>query len=276
MNRWLDNILGIGLAAILAVTGMVLLLPTLMTIIASFDARRFIGSFPPESLSLRWYYEFFQSSYYMTALYYSLLIAVLTALLSSTIGFLAAVGLHYAPRRLANPLSAIFLAPLIVPGVVLGFGTLFLFAKMGFTWTFGKILAAHVLITMPYTIRTALTGIDGIKQSMIEAAFSLGATDIQVIRRILLPIAASSIATGFLFAFAFSMDDVAVTIFLTGTDVYTLPIAMLSNMKSDFNLSIAAASTFMVLIVLVMLFVLEAAVGIDRIVGRGIYGRAGS
>jgi putative spermidine/putrescine transport system permease protein len=106
---------------------------------------------------------------------------------------------------------------------------------------------------------------------MVESALSLGATDFRVIQKILFPIAGSSIATGALFAFVFSMDDVAVTIFLTGTDIYTLPIAMVSNMKSDFNLSIAAASTFIVFMTLVMLFVLEIFVGIDRMVGRGIY-----
>lgn len=271
MKRYLDNTNWLILIVSLSLFGAVVILPVLITIVSSFDSRRFVGSFPPEDLSLRWYREFFFSSYYMRGLYYSVLIATLTAILSSAIGFLAAVAISYSPRRVSGTASSLFLAPLIVPGVVLGFGLLFFFSKIGISWSFWKILIAHVIITLPYTIRTSLAGIHGVRQSMIESALSLGATDFRVIRQILLPIAGSSVATGALFAFSFSMDDVAVTIFLTGTDVYTLPIAMISNMKSDFNLSIAAASTFIVLMTLVMLFILEMLVGIDRVVGRGIY-----
>lgn len=271
MKRAMDNFCGILLVSCLLLFGAVVIFPVLVTIVSSFDARRFVGTFPPENFSLRWYKEFFLSSYYMRGLYYSLVIATSTALLSSAIGFLAAVGLSYSSRKVAGAAASLFVAPLIVPGVVLGFGMLFFFSRLGISWAFWRILAAHVIITLPYTIRTALAGIHGVRRSMVESALSLGATDLRVIQKILLPIAGSSVATGALFAFVFSMDDVAVTIFLTGTDIYTLPIAMVSNMKSDFNLSIAAASTFIVFMTLVMLFVLEMVVGIDRMVGRGIY-----
>lgn len=272
MRRMTDNVFATVLAVTLFVSGIVLILPVVLTIISSFDARGFVGSFPPEKLSLRWYRAFFESSYYMNALFYSLVIGLGTAVISSGLGFFTAVGIYYAPERVSKPLSVFFLAPLIIPGVVIGFALLFFFIRIHFPWSFAKILLAHVLITLPYTIRSALAGIDGIKQSIIESGSSLGATELGVILKVILPIAASSVATGAMFAFAFSLDDVAVTIFLTGVDVYTLPIAMVSNMKSDFNLSIAAASTFLIAITLGLVALLEYFVGVDKIVGRGIYG----
>ena len=162
------------------------------------------------------------------------------------------------------------LSPLVVPGVVLGFGLLLLFSYAGVTNGFTRLLCGHVIITMPYTIRTTLAGLVGIKKSYIEAAVILGATERQAFFDIVLPLARTGIVAGAIFAFAFSLDDVAVSVFLADTGHMTLPVALISLMRASFDMSIAAVAV-LVLLFTVVLVVLDRAVGMDRIIGQGIY-----
>ncbi len=86
-----------------------------------------------------------------------------------------------------------------------------------------------------------------------------------------LPLARTSIISGAIFAFAVSMDDVAVSIMLTDATTYTLPVALISSMRANFDLTIAAASVMLMLITLALILVLEKTVGLNRIVGQGVF-----
>nr|WP_277425205.1 ABC transporter permease subunit [Pseudohalocynthiibacter aestuariivivens] len=148
---------------------------------------------------------------------------------------------------------------------------LFFFSRIGVESSAIKIILAHVLITLPYTIRTNVASMAGIGETMVEASLSLGAREGQTLRRIVLPLGRTGIATGFIFAFAFSMDDIAVTIFLTSPTVYTLPAALIANMKANFDLTIAAASVFLAGVALLVIIILDRIVGVETVMGQGIY-----
>ena len=112
----------------------------------------------------------------------------------------------------------------------------------------------------------------GIKTSLIEAAIILGATERQAFWDITLPLARTGIVTGAIFAFAFSLDDVAISMFLTDPHTYTLPVAMVSAMRAQFNMTISAAAVLMMIISAGLLLLMGRAVGFDRIIGKGVYG----
>src|SRR5579871_333421 len=105
--------------------------PVLIAISMSLDARDYLGQFPPTALSLKWYARFFGEPYYLHGLATSLTVAGTSAVLASAIGIAAAVGIEQAPRAWRDRLTSVFLAPLVVPGVVIGFALLLFYARAG-------------------------------------------------------------------------------------------------------------------------------------------------
>jgi len=271
MKRFMDN-LGSALSLTVVVLLLIfLLLPIVVSVAMSFDARPYMAPFPPHELSLRWYEKFITTDYYIRGLKTSIILAIFSAVFSTAIGVSAALFLNEANIKRKELLSSFFLSPMIVPGVVIGFSLLLFFSFLGIYDGFVRLILGHVLITVPYTIRTTLAGLVGIPKSITEAALSLGANERQAFWKVTFPLAKTGIVMGAIFAFIFSFDDVAVSMFLMDPKAYTLPVALVSNMRSEFDLTIAAAAVLLVASTAVLIFALDRTIGLDRIVGQGVY-----
>jgi putative spermidine/putrescine transport system permease protein len=170
-----------------------------------------------------------------------------------------------------DALTSLFLSPLVVPPVVTGFALLLFLAQIGVINGFARLLCGHMIITIPYTIRATLAGLAGIDRSFTEAALTLGATERQAFWEVTFPLARTGVVSGAIFAFAVSMDDVSVSIMLTDAKTYTLPIALISSMRANFDLSIAAASVMLMLLTLALMLILDRAVGLNRVIGQGVF-----
>ena len=153
-QRVADDVARAIVVGVIVFSMLLLLLPLALTVSMSFDARDYLGVFPPPALSTRWYAKFFSDPYLLNGLKTSLQLAALTAVAATALGLSAAVALERLPRRYSQTLMAVFLSPLVVPGVVLGFALLIFYARVGVENTFLRLLAGHVLITFPYAIRT--------------------------------------------------------------------------------------------------------------------------
>lgn len=271
MKRLFDDI-GIGLFVAAIVLAVIFLLAPLgMAALMSFDSRTFLGPFPPPGLSLDWYGKFFSNEFYLEGLKTSLMLAVAAAAVSTVSGVAAAIVLDRYGFPGKDALLAFFLSPLMVPGVVIGFSLLLFFALLGVFDGFARLLGGHIIITLPYTIRTTLAGLVGINRSLTEAALSLGANERQAFWEITFPLGRTGMVAGAVFAFAFSMDDVAASIFLTDPKAVTLPVAMVSMMRSTFDLSIAAGAVMLVALTVLLILALDRMVGLNRLVGQGMY-----
>ena len=271
MRRRLDDATFALIAAFVGAALAYLVIPIAVAVAMSFDARTFLGPFPPVEFSARWYVRFFTDTYMLKAIRTSIVIAILATAVSTVSGVAAALVLDRYRFRGHDVLASLFLAPLVVPAVVIGFSLLLLFSILGIYDGFVRLLGAHILITIPYTIRTTLAALVGIRKSVVEAALSLGANERQAFWSVTFPLARTGIVAGGVFAFAFSLDDVAVSLFLTDPTTYTLPVAMISMMRASFDLRIAAAAVLLVAFTVVLIFVLDRLVGLERIVGQGIY-----
>lgn len=271
MKRIADDLSLIVLVTLVGLALALLLVPMLVSVVMSFDGRSFMGAFPPPEYSLRWYERFFSNNFYLRGLKTSMILAILATLISTAIGVCAAIFLDRYHFRGKDALSSFFFSPLIVPAVVIGFALLMFFSMIGLYDGFSRLLGGHVIVTVPYTIRATLASLVGIRKTMIEAALSLGANERQAFWNITFPLAKTGIMAGAVFAFALSIDDVAVSLFLADPSTYTLPVALISMMRANFDLTIAAASVVLVALTLVLILVLDRAVGLDRIVGHGIY-----
>jgi putative spermidine/putrescine transport system permease protein len=265
-----DGLRLLGLAVIVVVIGF-LVVPILVTVVMAFDARPYLGPLPPPAYSLRWFRQFFADDYYLRGLATSAELAAASVAITVAAGVATAVALDRMPARGREALTSLFLSPLIVPPVVTGLALLLFLSRLGLVDGFLRLLCGHVIITVPYTIRATLAGIAGIDRSLSEAALNLGANERRAFRDITLPLARTGIVSGALFAFAVSLDDVSVSIMLTDAHTYTLPIALISSMRADFNLTIAAASVMLMLLTLALILVLDRFVGVNRAIGQGVF-----
>ena len=271
LRRRLDDaVIGCYAVVLIAFT-LFLLAPLLMAVVMSFDQRNFLGRFPPPGLSLRWYEAFFSDDMFLAGLRTSIVVALLTAVLATACGTAAALFLDFYRFRGRDALIALFLSPLVVPHVVLGFALLMLLTALGIEDALLRLVIGHVIVTLPYTIRTVLASLAGIKPSLVEAAMSLGATERRAVFDVVLPLARTGIVAGGVMALALSMDEVTMSLFLVDPYDYTLQTALFSTMRDSFNLTIAAATVLLMVISTVAIVLLDRLVGLDRLIGRGMY-----
>lgn len=248
-----------------------LVLPLLVTTFMAFDARTYLGPMPPPALSTHWFTKLFAQDEIVASLWTSLLIASLTTLIAATVGTAAAVGLHRGSFPGSSMLQAAFLSPLVVPPVVIGFGLLLFLSQIGIVTGFVRLLIGHVIIAVPYAIRASLASLTGFDKRLSEAALVLGATERQAFWSVTLPLIRTGIITGAIFSFAISMDDVSVSLFLSDPAATTLPVTLVSNMRASFDLTIAAAAVLLMAVTLLLILVLDRAVGFDRVLGQGLF-----
>ncbi len=270
-GRGLDN--GFRLLGLLMIGVIVcfLLTPIAVTVTMAFDARAYLGPLPPPALSFRWFEQFFSDDYFLRGLSTSIQLAVASVSVSLCVGVATAFALDRASFLGKEALISLFLSPLIVPPVVTGFALLLFLSHMGLVYGFARLFCGHIIITVPYTIRATLASVAGIDRSLTEAALILGATDRRAFWDVTFPLARTGIVSGAIFAFAVSMDDVAVSIMLTDAKTYTLPIALISSMRANFDLSIAAASVMLMLVTLALILILDKFVGLNRVIGQGVF-----
>lgn len=261
-----DDALFAAMLMVIALVVVFLFLPLVVTITIAFDARTNLGNFPPHEFSLRWFRHFFGDEFYMNGLRTSVIVASISMLVSTAIGVSAAIALAEGNFRYKAALQTLFMSPLVVPTVVTGFALLLFFARLGLLGGLLMLVAGHVLITLPYTIRVSLAGLIGVPKNVKEAALILGANEWRAFWTVSLPLAKSNILAAGIFAFVFSMDDVAISLFLSSVGTYTLPVAMVGMMRSHFDLSIAAAAVILMTVMVILMMIVDRILGVNKIV----------
>lgn len=272
MKRLLDNVMGMTVLALMAAVVLFLLVPLVITVVMAFDSRSFLGPLPPPSLSTKWFVRFFNEPYYIQGLKTSIIVSTTAVALATALGVATAVYLHRARTFRATMLGTFFVSPLVVPPVVLGFALLLFLSYAEVFNGLTRLICGHVILTVPYAIRATMASLAGIDERLPEAAMSLGATERQAFWKVTFPLAKTGVIAGAIFGFAVSFDDVAVSMFLTDATTYTLPVALVSNMRAAFDLTIAAASILLIALNVTLIVVLDRLVGINRILGQGLRG----
>jgi putative spermidine/putrescine transport system permease protein len=233
----------------------VILIPTIFVVGASFTTTRYIV-FPPVGFSLKWYAVAFSDPYMLKGLWLSLFVAVTAVLISLVIGTFAALYLT-RPRALARSyLSTFFLAPLNVPTVMTAFAILLVFTNWGLINQTGLIIA-HVVLTVPYIIRTVMVSLTGMDASLPRAAAILGANPWKVFRYITLPLIKPGMLAGAFFAFLVSFNNVTLSVFITSPGSSTLPVVLFNRMEWLAEPSVAAAASMIVITTIVVMLILD-------------------
>lgn len=238
---------GLALVALCVIAFAYLILPILVVVAAPFGDTGFL-SFPPKGFTLRWYQAAIGDTRYLGGFLTSLKIAGITALISSFAGVLAAYGLtrYEFPGR--SLIEALFLSPLILPTLVLAVGLSLYFTKIGFVAGTPRLIAAHLVVCIPYVIRVTLPILRRFDRTLEEAAQNLGASPLETFYLILLPVIRTGIVAGAVMAFITSFDEVVLALFLAAPGEPTLPVMIYSAVQLGFEPTVAAVSGLLVLL----------------------------
>lgn len=260
LDHLLDWAGRIALTAILAFV----LLPFVVVAIASFNDGAIL-SFPPREWSLRWYANAFAYRDFGAGLVNSLRIAAFGA----TIALIAGAGFAYVldryEFRFKGALNGILMSPLIIPNFTIGLGLLILSAAASLPRSMGLVVAAHVVIVMPFVVRSVYVSLQNFERRYEQAAESLGGTPWHVLRTITLPLLAPGLASGGLFAAILSFNEFTASLFVVNQSTQTLPVAMYNYVREYADPTLAAVSVLYVLAVAVILLVVHKFFRLEKV-----------
>lgn len=243
-----------------------LLAPLFPVILLSFSNDAYLG-FPPTSWGVRWYLALPTNDRFVEGLRVSVKVGITATLIALCFGVLAA----YAIARLRIPgrdaLLSLFTAPLVVPSIVLGLGSLLVLSQLHLNGTLFALIAAHSVLVSPFVIRIVLTGLATIPADVETAAASLGAKPIVVFRRITMPLLRPALLAAAALSFLISFDEVAVTLFVAGPNRATLPVAVFRYTSDHTDPQVAALSVILIAISVTIMLLIERGLGLMRTVG---------
>lgn len=238
--------------------------PIVTLMVFSFNDSKSMGKW--SGFTLRWYTNLFQNARIMEALKYTLIIAIVSSIIATIIGTLAAIGIHKMRGVPKKTLLNINNLPVLNPDIVTGISIMSLFIfifpilnRIGINAEFGftTMLLAHITFNIPYVILSVLPKLKQLPTNITEAALDLGATPGYAMRKIILPQIKPGIVAGLLMAFTMSIDDFVISFFTTGPNVTNLSIEIYSMARKGINPSINALSTLMFITVLILLLIVN-------------------
>ncbi len=229
-----------------------LLAPMLAAMLMSLSPTELL-SFPPRGLSLRWYAEFLSDPRWVLATANSLLVAAAVTVLATALGTLAALGLHFGRFRGRGVLVALLTLPLVTPYIVTAAAMFLAFTAVGLAGSLAGLVLGHTVVAVPFVLLAVMASLRTFDGNLLRAAASLGAPPAAAFRRVVAPAIWPGIASGAVFAFATSLDEFVITLFLAGPGQFTLPRQMYAAVRDFLSPTILAAATVLFLASLLFL-----------------------
>lgn len=231
---------------------LLLVIPTFIVIPMSFSDSQYL-EFPPSNWSTRWYIEYFASAKWIRATVTSLQVGILTMLLATPLGTMAAYALFVSGHRAAKAIFLFLITPMIVPVILIAIGTFYAYGRVGLNNTITGLTLAHTALAAPLVMIVITAALRTYDLNQERVARSLGATRLKAFFVITLPQIKFSVLTAALLSFLTSFDEVIIAIFVSGGLNATLTKHMFSALRDFIDPTIAAISTIMVLVSTVLL-----------------------
>ncbi|PTQ85127.1 spermidine/putrescine transport system permease protein [Trichococcus patagoniensis] len=237
--------------AFLVLVFAILYLPIFYLIFYSFNAGGTMNTFT--GFTWEHYQAVFEDTRLIGIVLNTFLVALLSALSATAIGTMGAIYIYYTKKRSTkNTLLSLNNVLMVSPDVIIGASLLILFTLLGFSLGFSSVVLSHIAFSIPIVVLMVLPKLYEMNDSMISAAQDLGASSGQVFSRILIPSITPGILSGFFMAFTYSLDDFAVTFFVTGNGFTTLAVEIYSRARRGVSLEINALSALMFLFTLLL------------------------
>lgn len=235
----------------LAVILFLTYVPIFLTVIYSFNASKLTSVW--EGFSLKWYQELFRDRDLREALINSLILALSSCSAATIIGTMGALGMKKVPLKTNGVIEAISTMPMMIPEIILGIVFMAAFSLVGLPFGMTTLIIAHTAFCIPYIFMMVRARLEGMDQSIEDAARDLGAGPFRLFRDITLPMILPAVLSGMLLAFAMSFDDVIISLFVTGPRVNTLPVKIYTKLKTGVTPEINALATIMLAVIVIAL-----------------------
>ncbi|MCM3702060.1 ABC transporter permease [Paenibacillus macerans] len=229
--------------------------PIAFIVAYSFNSSRLAADW--SGFTFDWYVSLFDNRHVMEALSNSLTVAVVSTIVSTLLGTLAALAMRKVGRRTKAGMGGLLYMPIIVPDIIMGLSLLVLFTQLHMPLGKITIMIAHITFSLSYVYVVVSTRLSGMGGQLEEAAQDLGAGTWQTFRHVTLPQILPGIVSGALIAFTLSLDDFMVSFFVSGPNSTTLPIYIYGQVKRGISPEINALCTILILVTVTLIFLAQ-------------------
>lgn len=212
--------------------------------------------FPPKSLSLQWYENYFSSHVWISATILSFKVGLMTMVVASIIGTLAAFGFSRGRFRGKGGIFVLILSPMIIPTIVISIGVYSLFAKLHLIENYWGLVVGHSILATPFVFINVFAALQGFDKTLEKASASLGAHPLRTFYHITFPLIRPGIFVGALFAFLVSFDELVISMWVSGSR-HTLPVQMWMDVRLEINPTLAAVSSLLIALSILTFFSAE-------------------
>lgn len=217
--------------------------PIFLVILYSFNESKLSSVW--SGFSLKWYTELFRDRAIFEALGNTLILGVISSLSAGVIGTLGAFGMTKVNFKTKSAVEYVSTLPIMIPEIILGMVFMAFFSLLGLPFGMTTLILAHTAFCIPYVYMLVKARLVGMDKSLVEAALDLGASPLRVFFDITLPLLLPAIVSVMLLAFAMSIDDVIISVFVTGVNTNTLPLKIYTQLKTGVTPKINALCTLM-------------------------------
>lgn len=240
-----------------------LIAPILVIIPLAFNAEPYFTytdkmlALDPDGYSTRWYDALLGSKEWRRSIGNSFIFATFSALIATSLGTLAALGLNRPEMPYRGVITAVLISPMVVPLIITGAALFSVFARIGLSNTYVGVILSHVVLGTPFVVITVTASLAGFNQTLIRASQSLGGNQRVTFFRVILPLLLPGVISGALFAFITSLDEVVIVYFMTGAELEPMTVRMFSGLREEISPTIMALASILVAISILLLATME-------------------
>jgi putative spermidine/putrescine transport system permease protein len=252
-----------GRALVVAILGFIIL-PAFVVAVASFNDKAIL-SFPPQQLSLRWFYNAINYRDFQTGFTNGLFVMLASSFLALFVGAAFAYVIDRYRFRGKDVIEGLLLAPLVVPHFTVGLGMLILAAQIGAARTFSVVIVCHVILVLPFVLRSVYISLRNLDHRLELAAASLGAQPRRVLFTVTIPLLLPGLVSGWLFAAILSFNEFTASLFVTVQRTQTLPVAMYNYVREYADPTMAAISVIFIVVTATLLALANSFLGLGKV-----------
>jgi putative spermidine/putrescine transport system permease protein len=249
---------------LVAVILLFVLLPGIVVAVTAFNDRAILA-FPPQAWSLRWFGRAFSYSDFGRGFWNGLTVTLWASSIALVVGAAFAIAIHRYTFVLKSVLEGILLSPLIIPHYTIGLGVLILASQTGTGRGFPLVILTHVLLVLPFVMRSTFISLENLDARLELAASSLGARPGRILLTVTIPLLLPGLLSGWLFAAILSFNEFTATIFVSSQTTQTLPVVMYNYVREFADPTLAALSVIYMAVTAVLLSVANAFLGLEKI-----------